>query len=243
VTPGTQVNGTYGAISGVAAGYSAANVVAALTAYSRVDSQVFYDYNNSGYYCDPAGTGNYNALTMAGTLTLNASGNAIVMNGSGSTNIQMNAGSTLRGYMYSDSSGVGILNSAGGWAVQVPYSQTYTYIAASVRSPLLYDSDNTAYYCDPASTTTLNTLYANGNLFINNASPTIYLVDSDHNSAMIHNNSNLIYILRGNGVGATSWATVGGYWPVYWDLTNNNATFGGAIWAAGNITAYSDIKL
>jgi hypothetical protein len=48
--------------------------------------------------------------------------------------------------------------------------------------------------------------------------------------------------LRG-GNNTQTWTQVGGYWPVYWDLTNNNATFGGAIWAAGNVTAYSDIKL
>ena len=59
---------------------------------------------------------------------------------------------------------------------------------------------------------------------------------------MLHNNSNLFYILRGANNSVT-WTQVGSYWPVYWDLTNNNATFGGAIWAAGNITAYSDIKL
>jgi hypothetical protein len=81
-----------------------------------------------------------------------------------------------------------------------------------------------------------------GNVTVNNASPTIYLQDTDNNSAMLHCNSNLMYILRGAN-NSTSWAQVGGYWPVYWDLTNNNATFGGSIWAAGNITAYSDEKL
>jgi hypothetical protein len=81
-----------------------------------------------------------------------------------------------------------------------------------------------------------------GNLFLNNASPTVYLQDTDHNSAMLHCNSNLLYVLRG-GNNTTTWTQVGGYWPVYWDLTNNNATFGGSIWAAGNITAYSDEKI
>jgi sugar lactone lactonase YvrE len=80
------------------------------------------------------------------------------------------------------------------------------------------------------------------NLGINNASPTLYFQDTDQNSAMLHNNSNLFYLLRG-GNNTQTWTQVGGYWPVYWDLTNNNATFGGAIWAAGNVTAYSDIKL
>ena len=81
-----------------------------------------------------------------------------------------------------------------------------------------------------------------GNYTINNSSPTIFLQDTDNNSAMLHCNSNLMYILRGAN-NSTTWTQVGGYWPVYWDLTNNNATFGGSIWAAGNITAYSDEKL
>jgi hypothetical protein len=112
-----------------------------------------------------------------------------------------------------------------------------------MRAPIFYDSNDTSYYLNPNSDSSLYTAKFWGNsITIRGGSPTLHFQDSDQMSAMLHNNSNLFYILRG-GVDTTGWSQVGGYWPVYWDLSNNNATFGGAIWAAGNITAYSDAKL
>jgi hypothetical protein len=81
-----------------------------------------------------------------------------------------------------------------------------------------------------------------GTLVLRSNNPTIYLRDTDNSSAMLHCNSSLFYILRG-GADTESWGQVGSYWPAYWDLTNNNATFGGSLWCAGNVTAYSDEKL
>jgi hypothetical protein len=101
---------------------------------------------------------------------------------------------------------------------------------------------NSAYSAPSLTLSDAGELTTPGNHFINNSSPTIFFQDTDNNSAMLHCNSNLMYILRGAN-NSTSWTQVGGYWPVYWDLTNNNATFGGSIWAAGNITAYSDEKI
>ena len=80
------------------------------------------------------------------------------------------------------------------------------------------------------------------NLLINNATPTIYFQDNGHNSAMLHCNSDLLYILRG-GDNSTTWTQVNGQWPFYISLANNNANFGGNVVAAGNVTAYSDRKL
>lgn len=72
-----------------------------------------------------------------------------------------------------------------------------------------------------------------GNTFINNAAPTVFLLDSDHRSAMIHSNSNTLYFLRGSGNGSTSWVTYNGYWPLQLNLENNDATFGGNVYAFG----------
>ena len=84
---------------------------------------------------------------------------------------------------------------------------------------------------------TTSTSQAN-NIWIRNTAPTIYFRDTDHRGAMIHNNSNLLYVLRGSqATDSTSWATVNGRWPLTINLTNNDATFG------GNVTAYSDIRL
>ncbi len=74
------------------------------------------------------------------------------------------------------------------------------------------------------------------NITIRNASPTLYLRDTNHNSAMLHANSDIFYVLRG-GDDDTAWSQVNSKWPMEINLTNNNATFG------GNVTAYSDASL
>jgi hypothetical protein len=117
------------------------------------------------------------------------------------------------------------------------------YGAADIRSPIFYDYNDTGYYCDPNSTTRLVTLRLVSDMYLNWGSPTIHFVDSDERGAALHNNSNLFYILSSNGTGGESWSQNNGYWPFYINLNSNDSTFGGAIWAAGNITAYSDIKL
>ncbi len=69
---------------------------------------------------------------------------------------------------------------------------------------------------------------------IRNASPTVYLQDTDGRSAMIHNNSNLLYILRGCGNDTQGWCTYSnGYWPLQINLENNDAIFGGNVNAFG----------
>ncbi len=79
-------------------------------------------------------------------------------------------------------------------------------------------------------------LTQSSNIAIRSASPTIYLRDTDHNSSMIHCNSNKFYVLRG-GNDSTTWSQINGKWPMELNLTNNNAVFG------ANITAYSDASL
>lgn len=77
---------------------------------------------------------------------------------------------------------------------------------------------------------------------LNYSNPTICFQDSDHNVSFLHCNENKFYLLRG-ATNATIYTQVGSYWPAYWDLTNNNATFGGSLWCAGNVTAYSDERI
>jgi hypothetical protein len=70
-----------------------------------------------------------------------------------------------------------------------------------------------------------------GMMMIRNTSPTITFRDTDNNTAFIHVNSNLFYILRGGvDVDHGNWATVNGYWPLVINLTNNNAEFGGNVY-------------
>jgi hypothetical protein len=77
-----------------------------------------------------------------------------------------------------------------------------------------------------------------GNLSIQNASPTLYLLDTDNRSSMIHCNSNLFYILRGNGNNSVTWDNgPNNRHPMTLNLENGNVVF------SGDVTAYSDSRL
>jgi len=71
-----------------------------------------------------------------------------------------------------------------------------------------------------------------GGITINNDNPTLFLQDTNHNSAMIHCNSNLLYVLRG-GTNSKSWGQVNSQWPLIINLTNNDATVGGNLYVKG----------
>jgi hypothetical protein len=82
-----------------------------------------------------------------------------------------------------------------------------------------------------------------GTLVLRGASPTVYLRDTNNNSAMLHCTSDLFYILRG-GNDTETWSQVNSQWPAYWNLTNNHMFAGGDINAVGEVTAYySDRRL
>ena len=108
------------------------------------------------------------------------------------------------------------------------------------RPNFIYDRKDPNWYVNPSQTSRLNQLLLGGNLVMNNSAPTLYFQDTDGYSAMLHNNSNLLYVLRG-GVNTTSWNTVGPsyWWPTVWDLTNNNCTFGGNLTVAYDVTAFA----
>lgn len=87
--------------------------------------------------------------------------------------------------------------------------------------------------------------FENGNMVIRGSSPTVRFRDTDGSSAMLHNNSNLFYILRG-GTDTESWSvyTPGAGWPVTVNLNNNDVTLGGNLYVASDIAAFtSDIRL
>lgn len=74
---------------------------------------------------------------------------------------------------------------------------------------------------------------------INNASPTIYLQDTDNRSSMIHCNGGILHFLRGDAANSLGWATLNGYWPLTLNLETNFAQFGGGVSSVGDITANS----
>lgn len=77
----------------------------------------------------------------------------------------------------------------------------------------------------------------NSNLYLTRIAPTLYFLDTDHRSAMIHVNTNTFHILRGSGVNSTTWEQYNGAWPLTINLENNDANFGGSVSSKGNMFA------
>lgn len=81
-------------------------------------------------------------------------------------------------------------------------------------------------------------VYTTGQLAINNNNPTLWLQDTDNRSAAIHNNSNILYILRGQGNNAIAWdGGPNGRHPMNLNLETGDVVF------SGNVVAYSDRRL
>ena len=141
-------------------------------------ASIYYDSNNTGYYCDPSSFSNFNSGVRANEfyarnwfrndnsgegLYNQATGQHFYSDnddywnvaGGGSANaIRMRdqyAGS-IRGYFYADSSrNVGILNNGGSWRIRVVNADYTLIYGSSIRAQIFYDSNNTAYYFNGAS--------------------------------------------------------------------------------------------
>jgi len=193
-----------------------------------------YD-SNTGVFSMPAATGSQNGyLTSANWTTFNNKQNALTLTVTGSSGAATLTGATLNipTYTLAGLGGQPALNGTG-----------FVKISGTTIS-----YDNSTYYLasNPSSyiTNSISTDFTlTGNVYIRNSSPTIYLRDTDHRSSMIHCNSNIFYILRGNGNDTTTWATFNGYWPLEINLENNNAQFGNNITAVGDVTAFSDARV
>jgi hypothetical protein len=119
---------------------------------------------------------------------------------------------------------------------------TITAVKAYVRAQSVPSGGLTSQVLKKASNTDRDVLWGDADTIVG-TSPTLFLQDTDHKSAMIHCNSNLLYFL-GGPVNSKTWAQVNGQWPMYLNLANNDCVVGGSISAVYNITAYaSDQRL
>jgi hypothetical protein len=217
--------------------------------YARMDAPIFYDYNDTGYYCDPSSQSilYYTSVNVGQEAPggANSSSAGLVLRGNYNTNTWAH-----KFHKYDNGSGVPLYLSTtvstNAWSAKQAWGNGLNYdsqifgslgVDSAVYSPIFYDSNNTGYYVDPSVTSSINALYMVGPQYINYSNPTIYLQDTDHRSAMIHCNSNIFYILRGSGVNATGWATYNGYWPLEINLENNSAMFGGTLEAISDMRA------
>jgi predicted RecA/RadA family phage recombinase len=116
-------------------GYAAAN--------NSFRAPIFYDSNNTGYYVDPNGN---SALTTA-IFYVNGS-SEITLTSAGTNASMIKAGSGDELYIGGNNtwqmrfSGANVLMDNGGYLLN----------GESIRAPIFYDTNNTAYYIDPAAT-------------------------------------------------------------------------------------------
>ena len=182
-----------------------------LTAAGSHRAPIFYDYNNTGYYIDPASTSVLNDLRInagATQLVANNVGRNTKWRGlDGSTDVGIsfyNNNNTWAAQFYANTGdGYGFLN--GNWAAwdmkkvvsgnlylnnQTTYyisgdtSYFYrSYGTADMRSPIYYDLDNTGYYVDPAGTARLSYVVANGGIRID-GNENLYL-DNNYGQSIV----------------------------------------------------------
>jgi hypothetical protein len=141
-----------------------AAVSGSIRARDDMRAPIFYDSNNTSYYVDPSSTG------------LSLSSNGIVSSGTGIAGGFQNRTYTSgrnRIWSFGNADGYGLSYFQGGpdyiglhpsgtatqagsdfWVSSTGIGQA----SGSLRAPIFYDSNNTGFYVDPASTSNLNTL-------------------------------------------------------------------------------------
>jgi len=178
------------------------------SSYAATDSRapIFYDSNNTAYFADP------NSNSRLFGIFVGAENPYIYGVSSNHLGVRSGASGSEKYFRFDSNGYLYTLN--GGVIAE----------AGDIRAPIFYDQNDTTVRWDA------------GTFVLRSGSPTVYFRDTDHNSAMIHVNSNIFYVLRG-GNDTESWTTVGsGSWPLEINLTNNNAQFGGIV------TAITDMR-
>jgi len=142
----TSATGNYDLVSRITRSYSY------FEASAR--SPIFYDSDNTAFYCDPSSTTRLSGL--------------IVGYGSASSTIDMYDSDESTRYIHNNSSTIGFLGSHGSWRFRMAddgnlVMGTYqAWLSDQIRSGIYYEHSDTGYYCDPASSSRLDWVHANG---------------------------------------------------------------------------------
>ena len=115
---------------------------------------IFYDSNDTTYYIDPASTSRIVALWVRGSSE--TVGNIYVGGGSAGDRLNINYDQiwTPNGNLH--------LQYSGGGNIDMNFGGGHAFSRTSLRAPIFYDFNNTAFYTDPASTSVLNRLTIDG---------------------------------------------------------------------------------
>jgi len=148
---------------------------------------IFYDTDDTGYYLNPSSSSNIYSINVASQLVVGGDARAPIFYDSDNTNYFVNAASNSSLYSfnlngnstifggYGNTNGLGIENHGSfirfafydldfwDWDLgSVLRLNGFAQSNTSFRAPIFYDSDNTGWYLDPASTSSLNNLNVNG---------------------------------------------------------------------------------
>lgn len=159
------VNGSSADISGtatVALGLNTGNYV---TAYGSFRAPIFYDSDNTGYYCNPASTSRFSTVDFGTSGYYIGAGDWGMRHTTPYGWIQFGPANASWAHIYASQSIYFNTNTYvnGNWML---YENTWQngkyfetsgviYSQASMRAPIFYDYNDTNYYVDPASTSYL----------------------------------------------------------------------------------------
>jgi hypothetical protein len=140
---------------------------------------IFYDSNNTGFYIDPASSSILNTLNLtSGGLQL--SGVGVITRGATWTEFRDASGATKfwlgnDASIYMNASNYYLRSNDSG-STWVDINASLLQHSSSLRAPIFYDSNNTAFYINPNSDSRLSSVYAN-DYFRAQGSTGLYLQD------------------------------------------------------------------
>jgi hypothetical protein len=200
-------------------------------AFTDVRSPIYYDYDNTGYYLDLSNVSNA-SMNCTGLWYFRSNRNTTsdspplqaYSNDGGGAIMSFHRGGYYAVNMGLDSDNVFRIGgwSAGANRLQLDMSSNL-YLVGSVRAPIFYDQDNTAYYVDPNSTTAIRTV---GSWRADSAA-----WDGEFAGKIQYHSS--IWYFQASG---WQFRNSGGSQVLYCDSSGN-------LTCNGNVTAYSDRRL
>jgi hypothetical protein len=235
-------NGLYFYPTGSTAGNTFTMFSSYAIATGSMRAPIFYDSDNTAFFVDPNST-SVLSVVRAATIQHSSGNRAITLNGStwtefcdpnGVTKLWLGQSGDPNNYYNAN---IHYFRNNGSGTTMTIDSAGTVIATADMRAPIFYDSGNTGYYVDPASTSNLNVLQLQGSITtINGFSPAnsaIRLTPNLHLNATAGNaiilnwdngtTSGLTFRI-GNGAGSdvfTTYANGAVYASIIYDISNS----------------------
>ena len=221
-----------------------------------VRASIFYDRDNTGFYTNPAsgtrlgGTTHCDYIYSGGDIRaagwIYAVGRVVVGEGQTSSMIEMRDTDESTRFIHNNSGTIGFLNNTASWRFRVAddgnvMMGTYQdWLSNQIRSGIFYDND-TGYYFDGNSTSSLNVVHSNNHYIRPGA-----MLFSDHggwsgDANKIQWHSSHLYLQNTAGGRLLVLRRGDGGEPFAVDYSGNATCR--SLYASDNVTAFSDVRL